>query len=81
MYTAGRPFYAAFLDLSVPGGMGGRQAAEEIVSLDPAACLVAASGYSADASLTHYREYGFSCFLKKPFIMKDVEECLKELEC
>ncbi len=81
-YSAeGNPFYAAYLDLTVPGGMGGEEAAAEIVAFDPAACLVAVSGYSSDIIAVRYRDCGFSGFLKKPFLIEEVEECLKNLEC
>ena len=80
-YLQGNPFYVSCLDLTVPGGMGGKEAAAEILAFDPGACLVAVSGYSVNTSAARYTSYGFSGFLKKPFLIKEVEECLKNLEC
>lgn len=81
-YSAqGNPFYASYLDLTVPGGMGGKEAAAEILVYDPGACLVAVSGYSSDVIAVRYKDCGFSGFLKKPFKIEEVEECLKNLEC
>ncbi len=80
-YLQGNPFYVSCLDLTVPGGMGGKEAAAEILAFDPGACLVAVSGYSVNASAARYTAYGFSGFLKKPFLIEEVEECLKNLGC
>ena len=62
LYTAseksGAPFGAVIMDLTIPGGLGGKQAAEQILRLYPKACLVVSSGYSNDPIMSNYREYG-----------------------
>lgn len=80
-FNKGHSFSAVFLDLTVPGGMGGREAASRILEIDPNACLIATSGYSADTSISRFEDLGFSGFLKKPFVLKDVKECLRNLSC
>ncbi len=69
----GAGFDIAFLDLTVPDGMGGREAVEEIHRLAPSLPCVAISGYSEDSALVAPRKYGFASALKKPFLLKDVE--------
>lgn len=64
---AGRPFDLLIMDLTIPGGMGGRQAMAEILTHDPAARAIVASGYSDDPTMAHYREAGFQGALAKPF--------------
>ena len=55
------------MDLTVPGGMGGREATEKILEIDPAAIIVASSGYANDPIRINYMHYGFKNFLPKPF--------------
>jgi len=62
-----RPFDVVILDLTVPGGMGGREAAAAILALEPGAKLIVSSGYSDDAVMSDYRSHGFSAVLPKPF--------------
>lgn len=65
------------LDLLIPGGMGGNEAAQEILSIDPMARLVVSSGYSNDPIMADYRAHGFSDVLVKPYT---TDELLTVLE-
>jgi nitrogen-specific signal transduction histidine kinase/ActR/RegA family two-component response regulator len=69
----GRPFDLVILDLTVPGGMGGREAVQRILAVDPGARAIVSSGYSSDPVLANYRDYGFSGELVKPFTMAALE--------
>jgi len=75
----GTPFDMVIMDLTVPGGMGGREAAEEILALDPRATLIVSSGYSNDPVMADCHRYGFAAALVKPFLLKDLEQVLAEL--
>ncbi len=77
--TEENPFDAVIMDLTIPGGMGGKEAAAEILKIDPSARLIAASGYSNDTVLANYTEYGFSAVLRKPFRLEELEHCLHNL--
>ena len=68
---------AVILDLTVPGGMGGREAVEEILALDPAATVVVSSGYSNDPVIARYREHGFKGAVVKPYRLDEVLDVLK----
>jgi two-component system cell cycle sensor histidine kinase/response regulator CckA len=65
--ASGRPFDVVLLDLTVPGGMGGKEAAAGILRLDQRARLVVSSGYSEDPVVAQYREFGFVAALGKPY--------------
>jgi Response regulator containing CheY-like receiver, AAA-type ATPase, and DNA-binding domains len=73
---AARPFDSVIMDLTVPGGMGGKEAAQRILALDPRARLIVSSGYSNDPIMAHYEEYGFCGAVVKPYRMKELTEVL-----
>jgi PAS domain S-box-containing protein len=67
VFAEGQRFDAVVLDLTVRGGMGGKEAAERILAIDPAARLMVSSGYSENAVMAEYRRHGFSAVLPKPY--------------
>jgi len=66
-WERGVPFDAVILDLTVPGGMGGREAAAHLLEIDHDAVLIVSSGYSNDPVIANFRSYGFSGVVPKPF--------------
>ncbi len=70
------PFAAVILDLTVPGGMGGKEAAPLLRDIDPSIVLLVSSGYSNDPVLSDYRQYGFDGAISKPF---DADTLVEEL--
>jgi CheY-like chemotaxis protein len=66
-FRAGRRFDLLIMDLTIPGGMGGREALAEILRCDPDARAIVASGYSDDPTMANYEEAGFVGALPKPF--------------
>ncbi len=77
--AAGTPFDLVIMDLTVPGGMGGKQAAQEILARAPKAKLVVASGYSNDPVLAEPEKYGFMAALVKPYLLADLEAVLARI--
>jgi two-component system cell cycle sensor histidine kinase/response regulator CckA len=72
----GRPFAAVIMDLTIPGGMGGKEAIRHLLAMDPQAVAIIASGYSRDPVMAHYREYGFKDLIEKPFSNQRLSEVL-----
>ncbi len=72
----GTPFDAVIMDLTVPGGMGGREALEKLLVIDPEVTAIVSSGYSNDPVLADYNRYGFSGAITKPFRISDLGEML-----
>ena len=78
--ATGRPFDAVILDLTVPGGMGGREAVVHIKQIRPSVPVVVTSGYGDDSVLTQFNEYGFDGALSKPFSIPDLQRAIGEAE-
>jgi two-component system, cell cycle sensor histidine kinase and response regulator CckA len=76
---SGRPFDAVILDLTIPGAMGGREAIQELLKIDPEIKAIVASGYSDDPVLGSYKAYGFRGRIAKPFDLKDLSRVLHEV--
>jgi len=70
------PFNVVILDLTVPGGMGGKEAIEKLIELDPQAKAIVSSGYSTDPVMSNFREYGFSSVVSKPYKIEELREAL-----
>ncbi len=77
--SAGRPFDAVILDLPVPGGRGGKEAVGRLLALDPAARVIASSGYSNDPVMAEYRSHGFRAVAPKPYRVNTLAGILRDL--
>jgi CheY-like chemotaxis protein len=77
-YTAGEPFDLVILDLTIPGGIGGLEAARNILQLDPAARLIVSSGYADDPVMASYAELGFTGVIVKPYNLKKLSAVLAQ---
>jgi two-component system, cell cycle sensor histidine kinase and response regulator CckA len=75
----GDPFFAAIMDLEIPGGMGGKEAAERILCLDPAARLVVSSGNGNDPVVRAYQQFGFCYCMPKPYGIAELARMLATL--
>lgn len=73
---AGRPFDAVILDLSVPDGVGGREAMRQLLEIDPDVVALISSGYVGDRILIEYRQYGFRGVVAKPYTSDELRETL-----
>jgi PAS domain S-box-containing protein len=75
----GRPFDVLIMDLTVQGGMGGRDAIRELISLDPNVRAIVSSGYHNDPIMAHYREYGFQDVIAKPYDAASLSKALARI--
>ncbi len=72
----GQPFDAVIMDLTIPGGLGGRETLPRLQALDPGVRAIVSSGYATDPILAHYRDYGFVAMLPKPYRLAEVSAVL-----
>ena len=68
----GRPFDLVILDLTVPGGMGGKKTLNELLAVDPHVRAIASSGYSDDPVMSDPVRFGFNGVLPKPYDVKQL---------
>ncbi|OPY68260.1 MAG: Blue-light-activated protein [Syntrophorhabdus sp. PtaU1.Bin002] len=73
---SGEPFDAVILDLTVPGGMGGKETIKGLLGLDPKIKAIVSSGYSNDPIMAEFREYGFEGVITKPYKLTELGEIL-----
>jgi PAS domain S-box-containing protein len=77
--AAGRPFDAVIMDLTIPGGMGGKDAVKRLREIDPAVKAIVSSGYSNDPVMAHYAEYGFNGVVSKPYTIKKLNDAIQKV--
>ncbi len=76
---SGRTFDTVILDLTVPGGMGGKEAAAKLLKIYPQIKAIVSSGYSDDPIMADFKKYGFSNVIAKPYSILKLSEILNEV--
>ncbi len=76
--AGGSRFAAVILDCVVPGGMGGAEAARQILALDPGARIVISSGYVDQPVLVDYGAHGFVGVLHKPYRLDTLGKVIED---
>ncbi len=74
-----RPFNAVIMDLTIAGGMGGKEAIKHLIEYDPGIKAVVSSGFSDDPIMSKFQEYGFKGVLSKPYQVEELRDVLDEL--
>jgi CheY-like chemotaxis protein len=77
----GEPFSVVIADLTIPGGMGGKEMAVDLLAFDPNARLIVSSGYSSDPVMANHAEYGFKAVIVKPYKMEELVATLQQVLC
>jgi len=75
----GSPYDVVILDLTIPGGMGGRETVARLREMHPEARVIVASGYSNDPAMARYADYGFRGRLRKPVNLQDLAETVQRV--
>lgn len=76
---SGAPFDAVILDLTVRGGMGGKEAIQKLRAIDPQVKGIVSSGYFEDPGITGYEKHGFSGVVAKPYTLEELGQKLSEV--
>ncbi len=75
-HESGHPFDAVIMDLTIIGGMGGKDAIAALLDFDPKVRAVVSSGYSNDPIMSNYRDFGFKAVLTKPYKISEMQSVL-----
>jgi len=76
---SGQSYDAVIIDLTIPGGMGGKETIRNLLKIDPEAKAIVSSGYSNDPIMADSREYGFKGVIAKPYKVKQLSKVLHEV--
>ena len=76
---SGHPYDVVILDLTVPGGMGGKEAMKFLLKIDPNIKAIASSGYSNDSIMSEYKKYGFTAVIAKPYKVRELSEIVSKV--
>ena len=74
-----QPFTAAIFDLTVPGGMGGKEAIRQLLAVDPQIKAIVSSGYSDDPIMANFKTYGFQGVITKPYRIAELGNILSKV--
>ncbi len=70
------PFHAVILDLTVTGGIGGKDTVAVLKEIDPSVRAILATGYLDDPVVVNYHDHGFVDLIKKPFRIEELSRVL-----
>jgi PAS domain S-box-containing protein len=76
-FLEGAPFDVVIMDLTIPGGIGGKEALKILKETDPQIKAIVASGYSNDPVMANFKDFGFRGVIVKPF---NIDEFLRVIE-
>ncbi len=68
----GNCYACCIIDLTMPGGMNGKDLGTMLLSKNPSLKIVISSGYHDDPVMARFRDYGFAGVLEKPFAVEDI---------
>jgi PAS domain S-box-containing protein len=75
----GERFDAVILDLTLPGGMGGKEALKKLIEIDPTVNAIVSSGYATDATMSRYQDFGFRGVIAKPYEAAELGKIVYEV--
>ena len=70
------PFDIIILDLTIKGGMGGKETVKEILKINPNEKVIVSSGYTRSVELNNFASLGFIAKIDKPYTLQKLEEVI-----
>ena len=75
----GKPFDVVVLDLTVPGGAGGKETILRLLEIEPSIRAIVSSGYSNDPIMANYWQYGFKAVVEKPYSINELTRAIEDV--
>jgi len=72
-------FDLVIIDLTIIGGMGGKDTIEALLKIDPDIKAIVSSGYYNDPVVSNYKDYGFKGYITKPFTINELEAAINKV--
>lgn len=73
----GMPFDVVMMDLVIPNGIGGQEAAPTLRQIDPHAKIIASSGHLDHPVMKDHRKFGFIGVLEKPYKLERLQQVIE----
>ena len=77
--SSGKPFDLVIMDLTIPGGMGGRKAVQALLAIDPEAKAVVSTGYADDPVMADPSAHGFAGIIPKPYTQDQLKSVIDQV--
>jgi two-component system cell cycle sensor histidine kinase/response regulator CckA len=71
------PFDVVMMDLVIPNGIGGQEAAPTLKQIDPHAKIIASSGHLDHPVMKDHRKFGFTAVLEKPYKLERLQQVIE----
>jgi PAS domain S-box-containing protein len=73
------PYDVVIMDLTIPNGLGGKEAIQKLRAIDRSARVIVSSGYSDDPVIARYWEFGFDGVVVKPYSLNELISAIEKL--
>ena len=77
--VCGQRFDLVILDLTLPGGIGGKEALKALIEIDPMVTAIVSSGYATDATRCRYEDLGFRGVIVKPYESAELGQTVRDV--
>ncbi|OGW32765.1 MAG: hypothetical protein A2X59_02070 [Nitrospirae bacterium GWC2_42_7] len=76
---SGKQYDAVIIDLTIPGGMGGKETIQKLRQIDHDVLAIVSSGYSNDPVMAEFEKYGFKDVIAKPYKISQLSKVLHKV--
>ena len=73
------PFDVIIMDLTIRGGMGGKETINKLLKIDSGVKAIVSSGYFNNPIMADYKKHGFCGVIPKPYEMEELNSLLQSI--
>jgi PAS domain S-box-containing protein len=73
------PFDVIIMDLTIRGGMGGKETINKLLEIDSGVKAIVSSGYFNNPIMADYKKHGFCGVIPKPYEMEELNSLLQSI--